>query len=73
MSAYYTILFLCVLFSGANLKAMLINQVYHPPDLEAIFSYVQPPDLNEMFEHKRARFNKRTSSAIWNSPMHNPR
>ncbi|KAK7107005.1 inner centromere protein-like [Littorina saxatilis] len=57
---------------GANLKASLINQAYHPPDLNSIFPSIAPPDLNEMFERKRARFNKRTSSAVWNSPLHKP-
>ncbi|KAK3580506.1 hypothetical protein CHS0354_001104 [Potamilus streckersoni] len=54
---------------GANLKAALINQHYHPPNLERMFSHIDPPDLNLLFEKKRARFNKRTSSAHWDSPI----
>ncbi|KAK3600252.1 hypothetical protein CHS0354_023669 [Potamilus streckersoni] len=54
---------------GVNLKAALINQHYHPPNLEKMFPYIEPPDLNVFFEKKRPRFNKRTSSAHWDSPV----
>jgi inner centromere protein len=59
-------------FSGASLKAALIQQYYHPPDLNILFTEIEPPDLNELFVKKKARFNKRTSSAIWNSPILKP-
>ncbi|XP_071136424.1 inner centromere protein-like [Mytilus edulis] len=58
--------------SGPNLKAALINQHYHPPDLESMFDEISPPDLNELFVKKKARFNKRTSSAHWDSPIMRP-
>ncbi|XP_056016768.1 inner centromere protein-like [Ostrea edulis] len=57
---------------GASLKAALIQQHYHPPDLNTLFTEIEPPDLNELFVKKKARFNKRTSSAIWNSPILKP-
>ncbi|XP_056013682.1 inner centromere protein-like [Ostrea edulis] len=57
---------------GASLKAALIQQHYHPPDLNILFTEIEPPDLNELFVKKKARFNKRTSSAIWNSPILKP-
>ena len=60
------------LFIGPNLKAALINQHYHPPDLERMFDEIIPPDLNELFIKKKARFNKRTSSAHWDSPILRP-
>ena len=60
------------LFTGAQLKAQLIHQYYQPPDLDDIFDIVDPPNLNEMFTRKRPRFNKRTSSAVWDSPILKP-
>lgn len=57
---------------GASLKAALIQQHYHPPDLNLLFTEIVPPDLNELFIKKKARFNKRTSSAIWTSPILKP-
>ncbi|XP_062586350.1 inner centromere protein-like [Saccostrea cucullata] len=57
---------------GASLKAALIQQHYHPPDLNLLFTEIVPPDLNELFVKKKARFNKRTSSAIWTSPILKP-
>ena len=58
--------------TGSQLKIQLINQHYQPPDLDAIFSYIEMPDLNKMFTKHKARFNKRTSSAVWLSPMYKP-
>jgi hypothetical protein len=61
--------FTCVLVAGAYLKAALINQHYYPPDLLVMFDPIDPPDLNLLFEKKKPRFNKRTSSAHWDSPI----
>lgn len=61
-----------IIVSGANLKATLITQHYHPPDLDRMFGIIDPPDLNEFFVKKKARFNKRTSSAQWDSPLIKP-
>ncbi|XP_060080100.1 inner centromere protein A-like [Ylistrum balloti] len=57
---------------GPNLKASLINQHYHPPNLPQLFGPIDPPDLNLLFNKKKARFNKRTSSAHWDSPIMKP-
>ena len=65
---YFTFFFIV----GPNLKAALINQHYDPPDLEKMFDEIIPPDLNEIFIKKKARFNKRTSSAHWDSPILRP-
>ncbi|KAK3097986.1 hypothetical protein FSP39_015070 [Pinctada imbricata] len=54
---------------GANLKVALINQYYNPPDLDKLFDKIVPPNLNEIFAKKKARFNHRTSSAHWDSPL----
>lgn len=58
--------------SGTQLKSALIRQFTNPPDLEAIFQteFIPPPDLQKFFPNvKRPRFLKRTSSAIWTSPV----
>lgn len=34
-------------------------------DVLQLFGRIQPPDLNMMFDVKRPRFDKRTSSANW--------
>jgi hypothetical protein len=42
-----------------------------PPDVDAIFSVAETtPDLNDIFVKKRQRFNKRTSSAVWDTAPH---
>ncbi|XP_071492541.1 uncharacterized protein [Diadema antillarum] len=56
---------------GGSLKTALINQHYHPPNFTALFPMIDPPDLEVMFAKKRARFFKRTSSAVWDSPIIN--
>lgn len=58
--------------SGPTLKALLISQHYNPPDLPKLFGPIDPPDLNQLFYKKKARFNKRTSSAHWDSPIMKP-
>jgi inner centromere protein len=50
----------------------LIKQHYHPPNLDDLFDVIEAPDLNVLFEKKKARFNKRTSSAHWDSPILKP-
>lgn len=54
------------------MKTLLIKQHYHPPNLDEIFDVIEAPDLNVLFEKKKARFNKRTSSAHWDSPILKP-
>ncbi|XP_077984847.1 uncharacterized protein LOC144439432 [Glandiceps talaboti] len=54
---------------GAPLMAQLLNQEQNPPNFDELFDIVDPPDLSVMFKQKRSRFFKRTSSAVWDSPM----
>lgn len=51
------------------MKALLIAQFTHPPDVDKIFGPVYALDLNEVFKKKKPRFNKRTSSAAWDEPL----
>jgi inner centromere protein len=60
-------------YSGTALKVALINQHCHPPDFEKLFGRIDPPDLNEVFAKKKPRFNKRTSSAVWDVSVLLPR
>lgn len=53
------------------MKLALAEQAKGLFDIEAIFPkevLLQDPDLNVIFKHKRARFDKRTSSAVWKTP-----
>jgi len=61
-------------FSGSKLKASLIKQYYHPPpnNMELFGTFQPTIDLNAVFQKKRARFNKRTSSAHWDTPILKP-
>ena len=57
--------------SGHNLKVVLAGQANEPVDTDEIFPpecLLKDPNLNEIFKIKRARFNKRTSSAVWKTP-----
>ena len=47
------------------MRAALMSQCFTPPDLDAIFSLIEMPDLTVIFNKKRDRFVKRTSSAQW--------
>jgi len=56
---------------GSAFRAALMHQAYNPPEIDCIF-FVQEacPDLSEIFEQKKRRFFKRTSSAVWgNAPV----
>ena len=71
----FTLSFTCMyLFSGSKLKASLIKQYYHPPpnNMELFGTFQPTIDLNAVFQKKRARFNKRTSSAHWDTPIMKP-
>ena len=57
---------------GAALKAALINQYYKPPNLDDLFDVIEPPNLQKIFVKQRTRFTKRTSSAVWDSPILKP-
>ena len=52
-------------FPGHQMRAALMSQCFTPPDLDAIFSLIEMPDLTVIFNKKRDRFVKRTSSAQW--------
>lgn len=57
--------------SGVNLKVALAEQAKGLIDVEKIFPpavLLVDPNLNAIFKLKRARFNKRTSSAVWKTP-----
>ncbi|KAK3868670.1 hypothetical protein Pcinc_025957 [Petrolisthes cinctipes] len=55
----------------SQLNIALIQQEYYPPPVDDIFipeELLEAPNLTEMFPIKRKRFDKRTSSAVWNTP-----
>ena len=54
-----------------NLKVALKKQcLSSKSNADEIFpDVISPPDLNKIFSRKRSRFNKRTSSACWDSPI----
>ncbi|XP_033101621.1 inner centromere protein A-like [Anneissia japonica] len=56
---------------GAALRSHLIHQIRFPINLDKIFGPIEPPDLTKVFQKKRTRYLKRTSSAVWNSPIFN--
>jgi len=45
--------------------SLLLHFQHHPLNIVRLFGHIQPPDLNVMFDVKRPRFDKRTSSANW--------
>ena len=51
--------------AGTELMSVLLHFQYHPLNVFQLFGCIQPPDLNVMFDIKRPRFDKRTSSANW--------
>jgi inner centromere protein len=61
-------------YLGFNLKVALAQQTEANIDTAQIFPgdiLLQDPDLSAIFKIKRARFDKRTSSAIWKTPPAN--
>lgn len=62
------------LISGEQLRNALRKQILQPPiDPDAYFGPVRTPMLDKIFARNRTRYNKRTSSAVWTSPMSNPK
>jgi hypothetical protein len=53
------------------LNAAVVAQYHQPINTAELFGEVKPPNLIEIFGKKqqRDRFLKRTSSAIWDSPI----
>lgn len=67
----WALLFLMCLCLASQLKYALAAQHTGEIDTDAIFpaSVLRlDPNLNEIFKIKRARFDKRTSSAVWKTP-----
>uniref|UniRef100_A0A0R3RGQ0 INCENP_ARK-bind domain-containing protein n=1 Tax=Elaeophora elaphi TaxID=1147741 RepID=A0A0R3RGQ0_9BILA len=59
---------------GERLKNALRKQVAQPSiDPDVYFGPVRTPMLDKIFARNRTRYNKRTSSAVWTSPMSNPK
>ncbi|XP_072128479.1 inner centromere protein-like isoform X1 [Mobula birostris] len=54
--------------SGKELQKALLQQYYHPIDLDKFFGVIQPPNLETIFSKSKPRYLKRTSSAVWHSP-----
>ena len=53
-------------FIGTLFRRLLMEQAYHPPDVDLIFVLMEAsPDLTEIFSEQKRRFYKRTSSAVW--------
>ncbi|EFO23357.2 hypothetical protein LOAG_05126 [Loa loa] len=59
---------------GERLQNALRKQIVQPSiDPDAYFGPVRTPMLDKIFARNRTRYNKRTSSAQWTSPMSNPK
>ena len=60
-----------ITFLGSAFRAGLMHQCYNMPDVDMIFTVMEAtPDLSQIFEQKKRRFYKRTSSAQWgNAPV----
>ncbi|XP_048341468.1 inner centromere protein isoform X2 [Sphaerodactylus townsendi] len=54
--------------TGNQLSKAIIHQYYNPPDIDAFFGIIRSPKLEEIFCKSKPRYQKRTSSAVWNSP-----
>uniref|UniRef100_UPI00398E5D80 inner centromere protein-like isoform X2 n=1 Tax=Pristiophorus japonicus TaxID=55135 RepID=UPI00398E5D80 len=53
---------------GKELQQTLVEQYYHPLDVDKFFGVIQPPNLETIFGKSKPRYLKRTSSAVWHSP-----
>ncbi|CAG9540298.1 unnamed protein product [Cercopithifilaria johnstoni] len=59
---------------GERLQNALRKQIMQPPiDPDVYFGPVRTPLLDKIFARNRTHYNKRTSSALWTSPMSNPK
>ncbi|XP_077177317.1 inner centromere protein isoform X2 [Paroedura picta] len=54
--------------TGNQLTEAIIHQYYNPCDTDAFFGIIKSPKLEEIFYKSKPRYQKRTSSAVWNSP-----
>ncbi|KAF8784365.1 inner centromere protein A-like [Argiope bruennichi] len=54
--------------TGVRLRNALLQQHHHPIDTDELFgNFFDPPDLALIMGIKKKHYNKRTSSAVWNS------
>ncbi|NXO16647.1 INCE protein, partial [Oriolus oriolus] len=53
---------------GARLQEAVVQQYYHPVDVDALFGAIPSPRLEHIFYKSKPRYFKRTSSAVWHSP-----
>ncbi|XP_029952203.1 inner centromere protein A [Salarias fasciatus] len=54
---------------GVSLQRAVMKQYFNPPDLDTVFGEVMPIKLEDIFYKKKPRYFKRTSSAVWHSPL----
>ncbi|XP_074399648.1 inner centromere protein [Zonotrichia albicollis] len=54
--------------TGNLLSQAVVRQYYNPPDLDALFGAIPSPKLEDIFQKRKPRYFKRTSSAVWHSP-----
>lgn len=54
---------------GLSLQQAIMKQYFNPPDLDSFFGAIKAVKLEEIFDKKKPRYFKRTSSAVWHSPL----
>uniref|UniRef100_A0A8C5H526 Inner centromere protein ARK-binding domain-containing protein n=1 Tax=Gouania willdenowi TaxID=441366 RepID=A0A8C5H526_GOUWI len=61
----------CVLnpVPGHHLQQIIMKQYFNPPGFDAFFGAIKPPKLENIFYKSKPRYFKRTSSAVWHSPL----
>ncbi|KAK5927912.1 hypothetical protein CgunFtcFv8_013020 [Champsocephalus gunnari] len=52
------------------LQQIIVKQYFNPPNFESFLGIIEPPKLEDIFNKKKPRYFKRTSSAVWHSPPH---
>lgn len=56
-------------FPGIHLKLALNYQFHKPPNIDELFgSYIESPNLVDIFGIHKKTYSKRTSSAVWHTP-----
>ncbi|KAI4825778.1 hypothetical protein KUCAC02_021446 [Chaenocephalus aceratus] len=56
--------------AGQMLQQIIVKQYFNPPNFESFVGIIEPPKLEDIFNKKKPRYFKRTSSAVWHSPPH---
>uniref|UniRef100_A0A8C5H1Q4 Inner centromere protein ARK-binding domain-containing protein n=1 Tax=Gouania willdenowi TaxID=441366 RepID=A0A8C5H1Q4_GOUWI len=54
---------------GHHLQQIIMKQYFNPPGFDAFFGAIKPPKLENIFYKSKPRYFKRTSSAVWHSPL----